>query len=76
MSEYLKILEVVLSVLLIFVILIQNKNVSLNLTSMWGWMWTVTKRWSEKVLHNTTIILWVLFIVNSIVLFIVNSKII
>lgn len=76
MSEYLKILEVVLSVLLIFVILIQNKNVSLNLTSMWGWMWTITKRWSEKVLHNTTIILWVLFIVNSIVLFIVNSKII
>ena len=34
MSEYLKILEVVLSVLLIFVILIQNKNMSLNLTSM------------------------------------------
>lgn len=75
MSEYLKILEVVLSVLLIFVILIQNKNMSLNLTSMWGWMWTITKRWTEKVLHNTTIILWVLFVVNSIVLFIVNSTI-
>jgi protein translocase SecG subunit len=61
--------EVVISVLLIFVILIQNKNMSLNLTSMGGWMWAVTKRWTEKVLHNLTIILWVLFVANSIGLF-------
>lgn len=69
MTEYLNYFEVVISVLLIFVILIQNKNMSLNLTSMWGWMGTVTKRWTEKVLHNTTIILWIVFIVNSIILF-------
>lgn len=69
MTEILNIVEVVIGVLLMFVILIQNKNMSLNLSSMWGWMGTVTKRWTEKVLHNTTIILWVLFVVNSIALF-------
>lgn len=69
MLEYLNVFEVIISVILIFVILIQNKNVSLNLASMWGWMWAVTKRGAEKVLHNTTIIIWVLFVVNSIILF-------
>jgi len=69
MLDILKITEVVISVLLILVILIQNKNVSLNLSSMWGWMWTVTKRWAEKVLQNITIILWTLFILNSLAFF-------
>jgi protein translocase SecG subunit len=56
------------AVLLILVILIQNKNVSLNLSSMsWG-MAPTQKRGPEKVLQNTTIVLWVLFIVNSILL--------
>ncbi len=64
--------EIVLSVLLIAVILMQNKNVSLNLTSMWGWMWTVTKRWAEKVLQNATIVLWTLFVVNSLLFFFVK----
>jgi len=36
MIEYLKIAEVIIGVLLIVIILIQNKNVSLNLTSMGG----------------------------------------
>ena len=62
--------EVVISVFLILIILIQNKNVSLNLTSMSWWMWSVTKRWPEKILHNLTIILWVLFLLNSVLLFI------
>lgn len=69
MLEILKISEVIISVLLIIVVLIQNKNVTLNLTSMWGGMWEVTKRWAEKVLHNATIILWTLFILNSLALF-------
>jgi len=34
MIDKLQILEIIISVLLIFFILIQNKNVSLNLTSM------------------------------------------
>ena len=72
MIEYLKIAEVIISVLLIVIILIQNKNVSLNLTSMGGWMWEITRRWPEKVLHNTTIVLGSLFITISILLFLAS----
>lgn len=72
MLELLKFAEIFVSILLIFVILVQNKNVSLNLSSMsWG-MWEVTKRWPEKVLHNTTIFLWVLFILISTTLYILS----
>lgn len=71
-NNILTISQIILSVLLIVVILIQNKNVSLNLTSMWGWMWEVTKRWPEKVLQNLTIILWVLFVVNALAFFFVS----
>jgi len=69
MIQYLMTLEVILAILMILIILVQNKNVSLNLTSMSWWMWSVTKRWPEKVLHNLTIILWTLFIINSVLLF-------
>jgi len=70
MLELLKFTEIIVCVLLIFFVLVQNKNVSLNLSSMSGWMSEVTKRWPEKVLHNITIVLWVLFILNSIALYI------
>jgi len=72
MTEYLTIAEVIIGVLLIAVVLIQNKNVSLNLTSMGGWMGEVTRRGSDKVLHNTTVILWSLFIAISILLFVAS----
>ncbi len=71
MAEYLKIFEVIISLLLIFVILIQNKSVSLNLTNMSGWMNQVKKRWPEKVLHIATIVLWVIFVLNAIALFVI-----
>ncbi len=70
MIEMLKFAELIVCVLLIFFILVQNKNVSLNLSSMSGWMGEVTKRWPEKVLHNATIILWILFILISVVLYV------
>lgn len=70
MIEVLKFVEIIVCVLLIFFILVQNKNVSLNLSSMSGWMGEVTKRWPEKVLHNATIILWILFILISVVLYV------
>jgi protein translocase SecG subunit len=70
MIEVLKFAEIIICVLLIFFILVQNKNVSLNLSSMSGWMGEVTKRWPEKILHNITIILWVLFILNSVALYV------
>lgn len=68
MLEILKISEIVLSILVIFIVLIQNKNVSLNLSNMSGWMAPIQKRWPEKILQNTTIILWVLWILNSLLL--------
>ncbi len=72
MLDVLKFAEIIVSILLIFVILVQNKNVSLNLSSMsWG-MWEVTKRWPEKVLHNTTIVLWTLFILFSTALYVLS----
>jgi protein translocase SecG subunit len=64
--------QIIICVLLIAVVLLQNKNVSLNLTSMGWWMWPVTKRWPEKVLQNLTIILWVLFVLNSLVFFFIK----
>lgn len=65
--------EILISILLIFFVLVQNKNVSLNLSSMsWG-MGEATKRGPEKVLHNITIILGVLFTLNSIALFLLSK---
>ncbi len=70
MANYLTIAEVVIGVLLSATILIQNKQVALNLTSMWWGMGEVTKRWADKVLHNTTVFLGALFIIISILLFV------
>lgn len=72
MITLLTITQIIISVLLIIVVLIQNKNISLNLTSMWGGMWPVTKRWWEKVLHITTIVLGTLFALNSLVFFFIR----
>ena len=71
MLEMLKFAEIIIAILLIFFVLIQNKNVSLNLSSMSGWMGENTKRWPEKVLHNITIALGVLFILNSVALYLI-----
>lgn len=64
--------EIIIAILLILIVLIQNKNVSLNLSSMSGGMAATTKRWPEKILHNATIILGVVFIVNSLALFLLS----
>lgn len=72
MASILLNIQIVVCILLIIVVLLQNKNVSLNLTSMGGWMGEVTKRGTEKVLHNATIVLGVLFAVNSVVLFLIK----
>ena len=63
-------IEIILAILITIVILLQNKNVSLNLSSMSGDNWEVSKRGPEKILHNTTVILAIAFIINSIILFI------
>ncbi|NDK09307.1 preprotein translocase subunit SecG [Candidatus Gracilibacteria bacterium] len=70
MVQILQITEIILSFLIIGVVLIQNKNVSLNLSSMSGGMGAVTKRGPEKVLQNATILIGALFIINSLLLFV------
>jgi protein translocase SecG subunit len=73
MLDMLKFAEIFIAVLLIFFVLVQNKNVSLNLSNMSGWMGEVTKRGPEKVLHNISVVLWTLFILNSIALFVLSK---
>ena len=65
-------IEIILAVLITIVILLQNKNVSLNLSSMSGENWEISKRGPEKILHNTTVILAIAFIANSIILFVIK----
>ena len=69
MTNPLLISEVIICILLVFSILIQNKNVSLNLTSMSSGPGKSTKRGPEKILHNASTILGVLFVLNSLALF-------
>lgn len=73
MTDILIFVEIILAVLIIFVVLIQNKNVSLNLSSMSGGMAEITKRGPEKILHNATILIGTLFIINSVALFLLGS---
>lgn len=72
METILTVTQLIISVLLIILVLIQNKNISLNLTSMWGGMWIVSKRWWEKVLFITTIVLWTLFTINCLLFFFIK----
>lgn len=72
MLEILKITQVIISVLLGLIILLQQKKSSLNLTTFWNeWSQKFEKRWPEKILHNTTVILAVLFVINSLAYFFV-----
>lgn len=72
MLAFMQIAEIVLAIAIIFVVLVQNKNVTLNLSSMSGGMGSVTKRGPEKVLHNLTIVIGALFILNSLLLFVMS----
>ncbi|MCD5385125.1 preprotein translocase subunit SecG [Candidatus Gracilibacteria bacterium] len=73
MADMLKFAEIIIAILLIFFILVQNKNISLSLTSMSGGMGENVKRGPEKVLNNITIILGLLFTVNSIALYLLPT---
>ena len=72
MIAFMQIAEIAIAIAIIFVVLVQNKNVSLNLSSMSGGMGSVTKRGPEKVLHNVTIVLGAVFILNSLLLFVMS----
>lgn len=68
--DFLKVFHIIVSLLLILVVLMQNKNANLNLASMSSGMNAVTRRWPEKVLHQATIILGFLFVSISILFFV------
>ncbi len=72
MIAFMQIAEIAIAIAIIFVVLVQNKNVTLNLSSMSGGMGSVTKRGPEKVLHNATIVLGAVFILNSLLLFVMS----
>lgn len=71
--EILKYLQVIVSILLALVILVQTPTTSLSLSSMSSESaWKNKKRGPAKFLHISTIVLAVIFILNSTVLFILG----
>lgn len=72
MNHFLTIMEVILALLLILVILMQDKDSGLSRT--FGGMGGVktTKRGVEKHLHYATVIIFILFLCNSIAFMFIN----
>ncbi len=65
MHTILKIVEVIVSLLLIIAILVQNRSSGLSATFGGGAPISSTKRGAEKVVFNATIVLAVLFVLSS-----------
>lgn len=71
--EILKYIQVIVSVLLILVVLLQTPASTLNLSTMSNGVSGVNKkRWAEKVLFIATITLAIAFVINSTVLFVLG----
>lgn len=66
MQAFLLFLQVVLSVLLVLAILSQNRGTGLSATFGGDGGFHTSKRGAEKFLSNATIVLAVLFLLNSI----------
>jgi len=68
MQTLLAVIQVILSILLPIVVLTQQKGTGLSATfggGAGGAGFHATKRGAEKFLHNATVILSVLFVLNS-----------
>ncbi len=65
MYTALKLAQILITVLLIIVILTQNRSSGLSATFGGGAPISTTKRGAEKVVFNATIILAVLFVLSS-----------
>ena len=74
-SNQLDIIQIVLAILLIIVIILQNRSAGLSSTfgGLSGGEFYRTRRGVEKFLLYATIILAVLFVTNSILLLIVSK---
>jgi len=65
MESFLITTQIIISILLSIAILTQNKGTGLSATFGGSGGFYASKRGAEKILHNATIVLSVLFIVNS-----------
>lgn len=72
MIAFFKVTQVVLSVLLIIAILAQQRGSGLSATFGGGGEVFTSKRGAEKVLFNATVILSVLFVLNSMVFLLIG----
>jgi len=68
----LKIIEIIASVILVILILLQQKSSGLSLTTFSENFWKFERRWPEKVLYNATILVWVIFVLNTFVYFLLS----
>lgn len=66
MENILMISQAVISVLLILIILIQNKDEGLTATFSANQSFQATRRGAEKVIFNATIVLAALFVANAV----------
>ena len=71
MHTALLIIELVVSVLLIIVVLVQNKDGGLSADMGGGESFQSTRRGAEKVIHYTTVVLSAIFMVNAVLIAIV-----
>ena len=65
MQTFLLVLQVIISILLSLAVLSQQRGTGLSATFGGGGGFHVSKRGAEKVLSNATIVLAVLFVINS-----------
>jgi protein translocase SecG subunit len=65
MNTFLRIAQVIIPILLIIVIMVQNRSSGLSSTFGGGAPISSTKRGAEKVVFNATIVLGVLFVLSS-----------
>lgn len=65
MHTFLSVLQIILSVMLSLVILSQNRSSGLSATFGGSGGFHASKRGAEKVLSTTTVVLAVLFVLNS-----------
>lgn len=68
MHTALLIVELVVSVLLIIIVLLQNKDGGLSADMGGGESFQSTRRGAEKVIHYTTVVLSAIFMINAVVI--------
>jgi len=71
MENVIIISQVIISILLSAIILVQNKDGGLSATMGGGGSFESTKRGAEKVIHKMTVVLSFLFLLNALLIVLV-----